>query len=113
MLKVAIVGCGLVADQHLTQIRRVPDATIVAVCDSEPLMARQLSDRFKVPGCFYDVKEMLKSARPHIVHITTPAKSHYPLGKICLEAGCHVYIEKPFTVTAVQTEEILSIAEAR
>jgi predicted dehydrogenase len=85
----------------------------VAVCDQEPLMAQQLADRFHVPLLFSEVSEMLRKARPDVVHITTPGQSHYPLGKMCLEAGCHVYMEKPFTVTAGQTEELLELAEAK
>ena len=113
MLKVALVGCGLIADQHLEQIRRIGGCQVVAVCDKEPLMARQLADRFQVPNCFPDFSEMLKVGRPDVVHITTTAQSHFPLGKQCLEAGCHVYIEKPFTVTAAQAEELLTLAETK
>jgi predicted dehydrogenase len=113
MIKVAIIGCGLVADQHADQIGRIPGAKIVAVCDIEPLMARQLADRFHVPSYFTDVSEMLKVTGPDVVHITTPAQSHFPLGKACLTAGCHVYLEKPFTVTAPQAEELLNLAEAK
>jgi len=113
MLKVALIGCGNVADQHLSQIRRVPNSQIAAVCDKEPLMARQLADRFHVPRYFTDVSEMLKETHPDVVHITTPAQSHYPLGKLCLEAGCHVYLEKPFTVTAEETEELLDLTESK
>jgi predicted dehydrogenase len=113
MLKVALVGCGMIADQHVAQIRRIVGCELVGVCDNEPLMARQLADRFGVPRYFSDVPEMLKSVRPEVVHITTPAQSHFPLGELCLEAGCHVYIEKPFTVTAAQAEELLALAEAK
>ncbi len=113
MLKIALVGCGLVADQHVAQIRRHPGARLVAVCDREPLMARQLADRFHVPHYFSDVTEMLKATGAQVVHVTTPAQSHYPLGKQLLNAGCHVYLEKPFTVTAGETEELLELATRR
>jgi predicted dehydrogenase len=113
MMKIALVGCGMVADQHMAQIRRVPGAEIVGVCDTEPLMARQLADRFHVPNRFSEVSEMLRSVRPDVVHITTPAQTHFPIGKICLDAGCHVYMEKPFAVDARQTEALLGLAESR
>ena len=113
MLKVGLIGCGMVADQHLSQIRSLPNCEIVGVCDLEPLMARQLAERFRVPRHFSDVSELLRSARPDVVHITTPAQSHFPLGKLCIEAGCHVYLEKPFTVTAPQAEELLTLAESK
>jgi len=113
MLKVALIGCGMVADQHLSQVRRVAGSQIVGVCDREPLMARQLADRFHVPDYFTEVSELLKAARPDVVHITTPAQSHYSLAKTCLDAGCHVYLEKPFTVTAEQAEELLDLSKAK
>ena len=46
MLKVAIVGCGKIADSHAQQIQRIQACEIVAVCDREPLMAKQLYERF-------------------------------------------------------------------
>jgi len=48
MLRVAIVGCGKIADDHCSQIQRIKGCEIVGVCDQEPLMARQLSERFPV-----------------------------------------------------------------
>ena len=48
MLKVGIVGCGKIADAHASQIQRIAGCEIVGVCDTEPLMARQLYERFPV-----------------------------------------------------------------
>jgi predicted dehydrogenase len=113
MIKAALIGCGLVADQHMAQMQRIPGVQIVGVCDAELLMARQLADRFHVSNCFSDASEMLKQARPDVVHIATPAQTHFPLGIICLEAGCHVYMEKPFSVTSKQAEELLNLAQGK
>ena len=99
-MRAAIIGCGKIADAHASQILRVPGSRIVAVCDREELMAQQLKERFDVEYAFTDVKELLDVAKPDVVHITTPPQSHHQLGMLCLEAGCHVYMEKPFTVTA-------------
>src|SRR2546422_3794055 len=104
MLRIAIVGCGKVADQHVDAIHRIPDCEIVSLCDAEPLMARQLGERFGISACFSDLQEMLRSTSPDVVHITTPPQSHYSLATQCLKAGCHVYVEKPFTITAEQAE---------
>ena len=60
MLKVAIVGCGKIADSHATQIQRIEGCEIVAVCDREPLMAKQLYERFPVKKYFTDLGEMLE-----------------------------------------------------
>src|SRR5438094_8688146 len=113
MLKIAIVGCGKVADQHVAAIHRIPECEIVSVCDWEPLMAKQLGQRFGIAGCFSDLKEMLEAVSPDIVHITTPPRSHYSLAKQCLESGSHVYLEKPFTVTASETESLIELAQHR
>jgi predicted dehydrogenase len=111
MLKAAIIGCGKIADSHAAQIKRIADCAIVGVCDREPLMAKQLADRFNVPRFFDDVLELLTDARPDVVHITTPPQSHFALGKVCLEHGAHIYVEKPFAVDAKETVELLQLAE--
>ncbi len=113
MLKIAIVGCGKVADQHIHAIHRIPDCEIVALCDREPLMARQLGERWGFSACFSDVKEMLHLASPDVVHITTPPQGHYSLAAECLNAGSHVYVEKPFTITAGEAEALVQLAEDR
>ena len=61
-------------------------------------MARQLYERFAVKRYFSDLTELLSDARPDVVHITTPPESHFDIAKLCLEWGCHVYVEKPFTL---------------
>lgn len=113
MLKVAIVGCGKIADQHAEQIVHIPGCEIVAVCDREELMARQLRERLNVPAHFTEVQDLLAKARPDVVHITTPPKTHFQLGKLCLEAGCHAYIEKPFTVYLDEARDLVNLAESR
>jgi predicted dehydrogenase/nucleoside-diphosphate-sugar epimerase len=112
-LRVALVGCGKVADQHVHAIRRIANCEIVALCDRESLMAKQLGERFGISECFSDLKEMLRAASPDVVHITTPPESHYSLAKQCLEFGCHVYLEKPFTITAGEAECLIEFAESR
>jgi predicted dehydrogenase len=112
-LRVAIVGCGKIADQHVLAIERVPDCRIIALCDQELLMAKQLGERFGVVECFSDLPEMLRAATPDVVHITTPPQSHFSLATKCLESGSHVYLEKPFTVTADEAEALTRLAFSR
>jgi len=113
MLRVAIVGCGKMADQHAEQIAVIPGCEIVGVCDKEELMARQLGERLNLPAYFTELQDLLDETKPDVVHITTPPQSHYPLGRLCLEAGCHVYIEKPFTVDAPEAEQLISLSKQR
>jgi predicted dehydrogenase len=51
--------------------------------------------------------------RPDVVHITTPPQSHYSLAAECLKAGSHVYVEKPFTITAGEAESLIQLADRR
>jgi predicted dehydrogenase len=111
MLRVAIVGCGKIADAHASQIQRIEDCEIVAACDREPLMARQLCERFPIRQHFTELEELLRAAQPDVVHITTPPEGHFELAKLCLERGANVYIEKPFTVYASQAQKLIDLAE--
>jgi predicted dehydrogenase len=113
MLKIALIGCGLVADQHAAQIRRIPNCQLAGVCDTEILMARQLAERFHVERSYTDARAMLCELRPDVVHVTTPAQSHFPLGQLCLEAGANVYLEKPFTVNTAEADALMALAETR
>lgn len=113
MLRVAIVGCGKIADQHAEAIVQLPGCEIVGVCDREELMARQLRERLNVGAHFADVDELLKEAKPDVVHLTTPPQTHYTLAKLCLAAGCHVYVEKPFTVNLAEAYELVDMATRR
>src|SRR3989304_5674750 len=98
MLKVAIGGCGKIADSHASQIQRIAGCEIVGVCDKEELMAKQLYDRFRVKRYFSDLTELLNEVHPDVVHITTPPQNHFEIGRQCLEQGCHIFVEKPLTL---------------
>ena len=112
-LRVAIVGCGKIAEQHVEAIRRIPSASLVGVCDREVLMAQQLAERHGIAHVSAELQDLLAAARPNVVHVTTPPASHFALGMECLEAGCHVYVEKPFTVTAAEAGRLLGRARER
>lgn len=109
-LRVAVVGCGQIADAHLGEVRKIRTAEVVAVCDSYPELARQAAERFGVPRTDTDVARMLAEVRPDVVHVTTPPHSHAPLALQALAAGAHVYVEKPFTVTVAEADEVLAAA---
>jgi len=113
LLKVAIIGCGKIADAHATQIQRIADCEIVGVCDREPLMARQLCERFQAGAYFSEPGELLDRVKPDVVHITTPPASHFDLARLCLNRGCHVYVEKPFTLHAEDAHKLIQLAESR
>jgi predicted dehydrogenase len=111
VIRAAIVGCGKMADQHAVQIRKISNAALVAVCDAEPLMAKQIAERFEIPAWFTDIDEMLASARPDVVHVTTPPQAHLEIGRKCVQAGVSAYIEKPFTLNTADAIELIDLAD--
>lgn len=113
LLRVAVVGCGKIADDHVSQIQRIRGCEIVGVCDREPLMARQLHERFPVGQPFTDLTELLRAVKPDVVHITTPPDTHLAIAERCLEEGSHVYVEKPFTITEDQATKLIALAKKR
>jgi predicted dehydrogenase len=111
-LRVALVGCGQIAEAHLQQVPRTGLAHVVAVCDREPDLAHHAAARFGVPAEYNDAARMLREVRPDVVHITTPPATHCDLLLQSVEAGAHAYVEKPFALTLDETEHMLAAAGA-
>ncbi len=112
-LKIALVGCGQIAEAHLQEIQKIPDAEIVAVCDFYEYLLRATAERFGIPHYFFDYERMLDEAQPDVVHITTPPSPHYLLAEQALKRGIHAYIEKPMTLTLQETEALIDLAESQ
>ncbi len=110
-IRVALLGCGQIADAHLSQLKRIRHARVVSVCDVHQDLAWQAATRFQVPHWDVSIERMLEKTQPDVVHLTTPAHTHAPLAIELLEAGCHVYVEKPFTLDAAEALEVLAAAK--
>ena len=111
-LKVALIGCGQIADAHLQEVRKISGAEAVAVCDRHMDLARQAAARFEVPRAFDDADKMLADVKPDVVHVTTPPQTHLALGLKVLAAGSHLYMEKPFTLDAAEADQLLDAAKS-
>lgn len=110
VLRVAIVGCGKIADGHVEEVRKLPQlAEVVGVCDLEALMAEQLATRYSVPFHTGNLDELLDRTRPDVVHVTTPPGPHLSITRRVLKAGCHVLVEKPLTPTLAESEELIDL----
>lgn len=109
-LRVALVGFGKMGRHHLKAIEASALATVVGVVDPaadaaelEPLLPKGAA---VVPT----LERLLERTRPDVVHIVTPPATHMALAGAAIRAGCHVYVEKPFTPTAAEASAILSLA---
>lgn len=112
-LRVALLGAGKMAIQHAAAIRHCDRADLVAVVDPA-VPAAEIQSRFGADiATFVDLATMLASAKPDVVHVVSPPDTHAELARTCLEAGAHVYVEKPFALTTADAESILDLAAAK
>jgi predicted dehydrogenase len=111
-LKIAIIGCGKIADAHVEEIRTIPSVQLAAVCDLDSIMAEQLASRFAVPHWYSDAATMLEVEKPDVLHVTTPPQSHLALTRQAVAAGCHVYLEKPVAPRHCDAEAIIAAADS-
>lgn len=111
-LRIAIIGCGQIADAHLQELRKISSSTVVATCDAHADLAMQAAKRFDVANDYDDVQLMMRQEKPDIVHIATPAQTHASLARLCMQAGSHVYVEKPMALNEAEVREMLSVAQA-
>jgi predicted dehydrogenase len=109
-MRAALIGAGYIARQHLACLRELPGVEIVGVCDLSRAMAESAAERFGVARWYTDSRALLGAARPDVVHVTTPPTSHYPLAMAALDAGAHVILEKPATVTFDQLQGLVDHA---
>jgi predicted dehydrogenase len=111
-MKIAVVGCGQIADAHVMEALKIPQVNIVGVCDQNWHMADQLAVRFSLRP-FTDLDVMLSETQPDVVHVTTPPLSHYAIAKKVLNYGCHLYLEKPFTAYLWEAIELGELARKK
>ncbi|MCC7181499.1 MAG: Gfo/Idh/MocA family oxidoreductase [Acidobacteria bacterium] len=113
LLRVGLIGAGKMGRHHLKAIAASGVATVVGIADpaasKEDLEELLPADAVVVGSPI----ELFERARPDVVHIVTPPGSHAELAEEALRAGCHVYIEKPFTPTRSEAEAVLSLAAER
>jgi predicted dehydrogenase len=104
--KIAICGLGAAGSRiHLPAYKKLPSVEMVGGYDTATG-----ADEYPLP-LFNSMPEMIETARPDIVAIATPTASHYELTKMALEAGCHVFCEKPFMSSLAEADEIVGLAE--
>jgi predicted dehydrogenase len=108
--RVALVGCGYVARVHLSALARIPRARVVALCDPVRERAEALAPRTPGAAVHTDLREMLASVRPDVVHVLTPVADHAATAVAALGAAAHVLVEKPLATDATAARTILAAA---
>jgi len=111
-MNIAIVGCGFVADYYLSTLSLHPELRVLWVTDREPARAAALSRAWQVPNCA-TLAEALGDARVELILNLTNPREHHAVSKQALEAGKHVYSEKPLAMDLRHAVELVELAEDR
>jgi len=108
-LRIALIGCGGIAQTHIGAFKEIPEAEIVAGVDVNSDRLKAMADKHGVTACYSDWKKMLKEVKPDAVSICTPNGVHAQPAIEAAKAGCHVMVEKPM---AMNPDECRKMIEA-
>lgn len=111
--RVALIGTGAIAREHIAAIKKLRDVELSAICDLSEARVRYIGERYGLERTYVDWRRMLAEVRPHWVNITTPPNTHFEIAKGCLEAGCHVLCEKPIALRVSDFVQLRDIAKER
>ncbi len=111
-MHIAIVGCGFVADYYLATLPLHPELKLTGVMDRDQERARLLSSVHKVPR-YESLQQLLDDPKVEMVLNLTNPRDHYEISKAALEAGKHVYSEKPFGMNMQEATELVELAESK
>lgn len=108
IINCAVIGVGYLGNFHAQKYAKLPNAKLVAVCDSDAQRCSEVAELNKVQP-FTDYKKLI--GKVDAVSIVTPTSIHFPIAKFFLENNVHVLLEKPITTTIAEANELLSIAK--
>jgi len=111
MLNVGVVGFGYWGPNIVRNFSSVDGARVTMVCDKRVEALKSLKRDFPAINVTSSADDILLSPSIDVVAIVTPVSSHYELAKRALENGKHVFVEKPFTATSEQAQELIELAE--
>lgn len=111
-MRIAIIGCGFVADYYLKTLSSYPELEIAGVMDRIQERATRFSAYHSVPA-YESLDALLNDASVELVLNLTNPRSHYEVSKAALEAGKHVYSEKPLAMAMAEAEELVQLAEQK
>ncbi len=118
-LRIGIAGCGRAARVHLDRLLALDSVSIVGCADSDQASAEALARKITQSGnsaptaAFADHRDLLRQVHPDALFIFTPHIWHYRLAMDALQAGCHVFIEKPLSTNVQEAADIVGLARGR
>ena len=110
MIKVGVIGYGYWGPQIVRNFAAVPGCQVVAICDLDEERRERARQAYPNVEIMSDPAGMVSAAGVDVIAVVTPVWSHFELAKAALENGKHIFVEKPFTATAEQAEQLIDLA---
>lgn len=110
---VALIGAGYISAYHARALAALPGVRLAAVCDLSAARAEALARECGLERGYTSLDEMLAAVPLAVVHVLTPPAAHRAVAREALEAGLHVFAEKPLGVTPEECRELVDLAEAK
>jgi predicted dehydrogenase len=111
MVGVAVVGLGYWGPNLVRNLHEVEDAHPALVCDLRPEALATIQRRYPAVRTTTDFDAVLADPTIQAVAIATPVSSHFELAARALEAGKHVFVEKPLTASSDEALELIELAD--
>lgn len=111
-MRIAIVGCGFVAEYYLATLPNYPTLDLAGVYDRDQERAARVASRRGV-RCYRSLEEVLDDSSVELVANLTNPRSHHQISRSALLAGKHVYSEKPLATSLPEAEELVELSEHR
>jgi predicted dehydrogenase len=112
-ITVGVIGCGYWGPNLIRNFAENEAASLRWVCDRDARRLEKVSRRYPAARASTDYRQLLADPQLDAVVISTPVATHYAFARAALEAGKHVLVEKPFTASTREAEELIASAEAR
>lgn len=112
-LRVGVIGHGYWGPNVARNIHSSDVCRLSAICDQNPARLRSARETFPGANLTTDCKAVLTSRDIDAVAVVTPVWTHFEMAKIALQNGKHVFVEKPFTATTQQAEELIELASRK
>jgi predicted dehydrogenase len=113
MIRVGIVGFGYWGPNIVRNFSASDHCRVVRICDKSEDALRRADKIYPEIGKMRDWRALATSSEVDAVAVITPVSTHFEVAKAALENGKHVFVEKPFTSTSAQAEELVELAERK
>ena len=113
VVRIGVIGYGYWGPNIVRNLSSLDGCELVAVCDRSPAALKRASKAYPGVQVTTDSGDVLRSPEIDAVAVVTPVWTHFELAKAALENGKHVFVEKPFTSTSAQAEELIELAERK